>query len=76
VCDHGIGIPEVDQPFIFKAFHRGRNVSNRAGTGLGLMIVKRCVELHDGSIEFKSAVGSGTTFSVRLPVYRSLNPDS
>jgi signal transduction histidine kinase len=58
VCDHGIGIPEVDQPFIFKAFHRGRNVSNRAGTGLGLMIVKRCVELHDGTIEFKAPSGA------------------
>ena len=72
VRDHGIGIPEADHPFIFKAFHRGRNVGNRHGTGLGLMIVKRCVELHDGSIEFKSAVGSGTTFLVRLPVFRSL----
>ena len=72
VRDHGIGIPEADQPFIFKAFHRGRNVANRPGTGLGLMIVKRCVELHDGTIEFKSTVGSGTTFLVRLPVFRPL----
>ena len=69
VRDHGIGILEADQPFIFKAFQRGRNVGNRPGTGLGLMIVKRCVELHDGRIEFKSAIGTGTTFTVTLPVF-------
>jgi PAS domain S-box-containing protein len=76
IRDQGIGIPEADQPFIFKAFQRGRNVGNRPGTGLGLMIVKRCVELHDGSIEFKSVVGAGTTFTVRLPVFTQQKKDT
>ncbi|MBC8002062.1 MAG: PAS domain S-box protein [Opitutaceae bacterium] len=69
VRDHGIGIPEADLPWLFNAFHRGRNVGQRAGTGLGLVIVKRCVELHGGTIKVESQLGEGTTITVRLPVY-------
>jgi PAS domain S-box-containing protein len=69
VRDHGIGIPEPDQAWLFNAFHRGSNVGARAGTGLGLVIVKRCVELHDGRIRVESKVGEGTTVTVRLPVF-------
>jgi PAS domain S-box-containing protein len=69
VCDHGIGIPPSDQAWLFHAFHRGSNVGPRPGTGLGLVIVKRCVELHGGQIRVESQVGEGTTATVRLPLF-------
>ncbi len=68
VVDHGIGIPEQDQKWLFNAFQRGRNVGNIPGTGLGLVIVKRCVELHRGTIHLQSGVGSGTKVEVEVPV--------
>jgi len=69
VRDRGIGIPESDREWLFEAFHRGRNVGERNGTGLGLTIVKRCVELHGGKIKIDSKVGEGTTVTVTLPVF-------
>ena len=69
VRDQGIGIPVEDQPRIFEAFHRGQNVGDVPGTGLGMVIVKRCVDLHEGSIELESAPGRGTTFTVRLKMF-------
>jgi signal transduction histidine kinase len=69
ICDQGIGIPAEDQPRLFEAFHRGRNVGNIPGTGLGLVIVKRCADLHGASLELVSAPGSGTTFIVRLRMF-------
>jgi signal transduction histidine kinase len=68
VVDRGIGIPEQDQKWIFNAFQRGRNVGDIPGTGLGLVIVKRCVELHRGTIQIDSAVGRGTKVEVEVPV--------
>jgi signal transduction histidine kinase len=64
VSDRGVGIPASDQERLFNAFHRGRNVRHLPGTGLGLVIVKRCVELHGGKIEFTSTEAVGTTFTV------------
>ena len=69
IRDEGIGIPEQDQPMLFTAFHRGANVGSRAGTGLGLLLVKRCVELHQGKARIESKVGQGTTVTVGLPVF-------
>jgi signal transduction histidine kinase len=69
VSDRGIGIPQDDLPGLFTAFQRARNVGNRQGTGLGLVLVKRCVELHKGSIDIRSQVGEGTTITVRLPLF-------
>jgi signal transduction histidine kinase len=69
ITDEGIGIPEQDQQMLFTAFHRGANVGSRAGTGLGLLLVKRCVELHQGNARIESKVGQGTTVTVRLPVF-------
>ncbi len=68
VTDSGIGIPEEDQKWLFNAFQRGRNVGNIAGTGLGLVIVKRCVELHRGTIRIHSAAGQGTRVEVEVPL--------
>jgi signal transduction histidine kinase len=69
VRDFGIGIPEADVKNLFQAFHRGSNVGDAPGTGLGMTIVKRCVELHAGRIAFESKEGSGTTFIVALPLF-------
>jgi PAS domain S-box-containing protein len=71
IRDEGIGISEDDQQMLFAAFHRGANVGSRAGTGLGLLLVKRCVELHRGKVQIESKVGHGTTVTVRLPVFQT-----
>jgi PAS domain S-box-containing protein len=69
VRDHGIGIPEEDRENLFRSFARGRNVGSIPGTGLGLLIVKRCVDLHGGQIEINSRPGEGTTVLVTLPLF-------
>jgi PAS domain S-box-containing protein len=66
VSDRGIGVPAADLPRLFESFHRGTNVGNIQGTGIGLHIVKECVELHGGSIAVESTAGQGATFHVQL----------
>jgi signal transduction histidine kinase len=66
ITDRGIGIPLEDQKNIFDRFFRATNAGNIQGTGLGLNIVKKYVELMDGSISFVSSE-EGTTFTVSLP---------
>ena len=73
ITDRGCGIPEADQKRLFQAFSRGGNVGQIPGTGLGLLIVQRCVELHGGDIRFESAEGKGTTFVVALPLFAPTN---
>jgi len=68
VGDHGIGIPVEDQARLFESFHRASNVGTRQGTGLGLVIVKKAVELHGGTISIDSKADAGTRISVRLPL--------
>jgi PAS domain S-box-containing protein len=72
IHDDGIGIPEEDRPGLFQAFRRARNVGLVNGTGLGLYIVKHCVDLHAGTIELESAVGKGTTVTINLPMFPAL----
>jgi PAS domain S-box-containing protein len=69
VADTGIGIPESEQSRLFERFFRASNVLSHAipGTGLGLAIAKEIVDAHGGSVEFESAVGTGTTFRLMLP---------
>ena len=67
VKDYGIGIPEKDQKLMFTRFFRANNVTNIQGTGLGLTIVKRYLDLMDGKIWFKSKIGEGTSFFVEIP---------
>lgn len=67
ISDEGIGIPDKDQKHLFEPFHRAENVGSIHGTGLGLTIVKKYVELHDGTIKVKSKAGKGTTFSITIP---------
>ncbi len=71
VMDQGIGIPEEDQKYLFEAFHRSSNVDNKKGSGLGLVIVKKCVDTMKGKIKVDSKVGRGTTIRVELP-YRKV----
>ena len=68
VRDEGIGIPDEDQKFMFDRFFRAKNAGNVQGTGLGLNIVKRYVDLLNGRVEFRSQHHVGTTFTVTLPV--------
>ena len=68
VEDEGIGITTEDKKQIFEPFHRGHNVSNIPGTGLGLNIVKQFVDLLGGNIHISSRVNQGTTFTVKLPL--------
>jgi len=70
VADNGPGIPPEDLPHVFEKMYRVEKESTRSveGSGLGLSIVKRIVELHSGQIAVESAVGEGTTFRVRLPL--------
>jgi len=66
--DEGIGISPEDQQRLFESFHRGKNVGKISGTGLGLTIVKKAVDLHGGQIAVNSEIGVGTTFSVAIPL--------
>jgi PAS domain S-box-containing protein len=68
VKDHGIGIPEKDQKNLFNTFYRASNVGSISGYGLGLNIVKRCVEAHKGDIFVQSEENQGTTFTVKIPI--------
>lgn len=68
VADQGIGIPDADQAKLFDAFHRATNVGTIQGTGIGLNIAQRAVELLQGRIMFESKQGVGSTFTVRIPV--------
>jgi len=68
VSDQGIGIPEKDQTRLFEPFHRGGNTSGIVGTGLGLAIVRESVQIHGGTICVQSDEGSGSTFTICLPV--------
>jgi signal transduction histidine kinase len=68
VKDSGIGIPPADLEVLFESFHRAANVGTIPGNGLGLTMVKKCLDLHGGKIAVKSEVGRGTTFTLTLPL--------
>lgn len=68
IIDQGIGIPEEDQQHLFTRFFRAHNAENIQGTGLGLNIVRHYVDLLNGTISFKSTMGAGTTFTVKIPL--------
>jgi signal transduction histidine kinase len=72
ISDQGIGILPGDQAQLFTAFFRGSNVGTTPGVGLGLVIVKECVDLHAGEIVVESEVRVGTRFTVTLPLAQRL----
>jgi PAS domain S-box-containing protein len=76
VTDTGLGIPESDLDHVFGRFFRSSIVQERAiqGSGLGLSIVKTIVESHEGRIDVRSEPGTGTTFTVTLPLVRAAAP--
>jgi signal transduction histidine kinase len=67
VTDEGIGIPADDQKHLFDRFFRASNAGNIQGTGLGLHIVKRYVDLISGEVSFTSTYGKGSTFYFSIP---------
>jgi len=76
VKDEGIGISAADQTRIFEPFFRSDPSRTRAtgGVGLGLLVVRRIVEAHHGTIEVESELGSGSRFSVSLPLAQPQAP--
>ncbi|MCM3610510.1 ATP-binding protein [Planococcus sp. MERTA32b] len=69
VRDTGKGIEQEKLQTLFEAFHKTEENTDKRGTGIGLNITKRLVELHGGWLKVESAAGSGSTFSFTLPVY-------
>ncbi|MBC3788510.1 PAS domain S-box protein [Spirosoma utsteinense] len=67
VIDTGIGIPEKDLCTLFQAFSRASNTAGIPGTGLGLVIARQFVDLHDGQLTIQSKENKGTTFTITLP---------
>lgn len=69
VTDYGIGIPEGEIPYLFERFYRVDSARHRltGGSGLGLSIAKRIIDLHEGSVDVFSKPGSGTTISIHFP---------
>lgn len=67
VADQGIGIPEPDQVHLFDRFFRASNATNIQGTGLGLNILKKHLELLGGNISFVSQMNKGSTFKALVP---------
>ncbi|WP_028550102.1 sensor histidine kinase [Paenibacillus sp. UNC451MF] len=70
ISDTGMGISEDELPHIFDRFYKADQARNRtrSGSGLGLSIARKIVELHGGSIQVRSRLGEGSTFIVRLPL--------
>jgi signal transduction histidine kinase len=69
VADPGIGIPHADLPRILDGFHRSGNALSRAtGSGVGLMAVRRIIELHGGTVSVRSTENRGTKVTLHLPL--------
>jgi signal transduction histidine kinase len=67
VKDEGIGIAKEDMQHMFSTFYRGRNAVNIQGTGLGLHIVRRYVNLLKGDIHLESELNEGTKINIAIP---------
>lgn len=76
VSDEGIGIPDDEKDHMFERFFRSRNVTNIQGTGLGLNIVAKYLEVMNGKIDFKSTVNKGATFYITVPHKNTQNKDA
>jgi len=72
ISDNGIGIAKQDKMHIFERFYKSDKSRTRlkTGNGLGLSIVKKIIDLHNGSINVESKLGEGTTFIIKLPVLK------
>jgi len=72
IQDEGIGIPAADQQHLFEPFYRGGNIGDIAGSGLGLTVVKKLLDIHGGQIVVASEVGVGTTLTLTLLLSQSV----
>lgn len=72
IIDTGLGIPNHHLPYIFQRFYQIDNSSTRTheGTGIGLALVKELIDLLNGKIHVKSALGQGTTFYIEIPIIK------
>jgi signal transduction histidine kinase len=68
IQDSGSDIPQVDQELLLKMFSKGSHIGAVAGSGLGLLIVKQCIDLQGGGISVESTAGVGTKLTVTLPL--------
>jgi signal transduction histidine kinase len=75
VTDHGMGIPAEDIPHLFERYYRASNIHGDqiTGMGIGLYIVKEIVTLHGGSVDVASELGTGSTFTVYLPLRHNID---
>jgi signal transduction histidine kinase len=73
VTDTGIGIPAADLPRIWERLYRADPSRTERGLGLGLSLVKAYVQAHGGTVEARSEIEQGSTFTVRLPVNAQLH---
>ena len=71
ISDKGIGIAANDLEHLYSSFHRGKNATNIQGTGLGLHIVKRYLDLLGGTIDAHSILSEGSTFTLTIPFTKS-----
>jgi PAS domain S-box-containing protein len=71
VKDFGIGIPKEDQKFLFTEFFRAKNAENMQGTGIGLSIVNKYMELLGGTVSFISQLNEGSTFTIEFPYLKA-----
>lgn len=71
IADTGMGIQPEDLPHVYEELYRGTNARQFAGSGLGLAMVKRIIDLHQGQIDISSRPGEGTVITLRLPLARS-----
>lgn len=71
VADTGLGIPDDELPHIFEELYRGRSAKRVEGSGLGLAMARRIIQIHDGEINVRSRDQQGTVLTVLLPLKRS-----
>ncbi len=70
VRDNGVGISSLDQPHVFERFYRAdKSHARPGGSGLGLALVKHIAQEHGGTVEMASRLGSGSSFTIRLPLF-------
>ncbi len=70
--DTGIGIPKEEIKMVFQPFYRGKNVINTKGHGIGLSLVEKIINQHNGDIDVWSEQGKGSVFTITIPVYKKL----
>jgi PAS domain S-box-containing protein len=73
VCDYGIGIPKNEIDKLFNSFYRASNTNTIKGSGLGLVVARQFMELHNGRIDLKSKLGDGCTVTLTFPYAKAKN---